>query len=167
LGHTLFFETQNDFSFPKRIVPQPASFQQTRWREEGLCHDFARALLIPKNARSLINPTPHMGALVDLVRAARVTPEPLVRRIMYDWDLWPDVVLAQLTISGGRLRAKLFRGANRRTSSESVMTGPRVEKELIGAHTLAEAESILVEKKLLKKQLTIRGSQALWGVLAQ
>jgi hypothetical protein len=167
LGHTLFYARENESSYPTRIVAQPASFEQARWREEGLCHDFARALLIPKNTRSLISNTPHMGVLVDLVRAARVTPEPLVRRIMYDWDLWPDAVLTQLTVSDGRLHAKLFRGANRRASTGSGMTAPRIEKELMGVHTLAEAEAVLVEKKLLKNQLTMRGTQALWGVLAR
>lgn len=167
LGHTLFYHFTDSSKYPTRIIPQPAPFAPTRWREEGLCHDFARALLIPSHTRRLISAMPHIGLIVDLVRVLRVTPEPLVRRIMYDWELWPEAVLVQLTYSDRAFQAKLFRGVNRRSSAEGELTGPYLERELTGARSLSEAEQILTEKKLLSNRRSVRGSRTLWGVLAR
>jgi Zn-dependent peptidase ImmA (M78 family) len=166
LGHTLFYRAEGSLKPPSRIIPQPPSFGPNKWREEGLCHDFARALLIPKHVRSLVSGTPHIGVIVDLVRALRVTPEPLVRRIMYDWGLWPDTVFIQITKSERTLQTKLFRGTHQRARRRTMLTARDFEKEFADVRTLSEAEALLTQKKLLRNHLSFRGSQSLWGLLA-
>lgn len=117
LGHALFYTRPRDAAEkPVRVIPA-GSARDVYWREEGLCHEFARALLVPSFAKALVGPTPSPSAIVGATKALRVSREVLVRRVLHDWLLWSETTLLHVSGSGKQLRAQLLHGAavSRRT----------------------------------------------------
>ena len=130
IGHTLFYTIGGQGQFPQRLIAAPTD-RRAQWREEGLCHDFARALLMPASAQHLVSVEPSANALKDASRHFRVAKEPVVRRLLYDWGMWQSAVVVQVVLSGGQTKTRVFRGGSRKGGSKKV-TGPQLDRVLAG-----------------------------------
>lgn len=119
-GHVLFFSFDRDG--PVSIIPKGTISSKQNWREEGLCHDFARAILMPRfltvEVESL---APQIGAFFSVARSFQVSPESLARRLLYDLKMWRESVLYRIWLGDASLEPKVdcFRGIDRKGSSSA------------------------------------------------
>ena len=97
LAHCLFFSPTVDGEVPTRLIPA-ATDREGRWREEGLCHDFARALLLPSTATQFVARDASPAAIVAGARAFAVSKEVFLRRVLYDWNLWTDTSVLHVSL---------------------------------------------------------------------
>lgn len=88
IGHSLFFVNEDKNGLPRRVTPNPISGSSEHRREEGLCNDFAGALLIPGQALASCSRPPSPTLLRTLTDELEVSMEPLLRRALYDWEIW-------------------------------------------------------------------------------
>ena len=132
-GHTLFFSLYS--SPPRRIVPMAISNTPGyRW-EEGLCHDFARALLLPKGTTyEAASGGIGLGLLERICSSYVVSMDVAVRRILYDLRLWRSTILYRVDIE--ERSVEVFRGTSSRRSPTSNEIG-YVIKGLDREHILA------------------------------
>lgn len=91
-GHIFFYSLHG--KHPERIVPASFAGNLDRAkREEGLCHAFAMSLLIPEvRARELGEKELRVKEIVFAATRFGVSPEVLIRRVLYDLDCWPTTV---------------------------------------------------------------------------
>lgn len=143
LGHTLFFTWPDADILPQRLIPRALGGFAANAREEGLCHDFARALLIPSTAAPSIGREGNVGQLSTLARRFETSREPVVRRILYDFRLWRSSVFYRCSIDRGKVVSKSFRGVDRRGNSDSAPTRPALEQMLSGSRSVQEIDSRL------------------------
>lgn len=123
LGHTLFYTRPRQPSeTPERVTPADGA-REAHWREEGLCHEFARALLVPSVAKSLVDPTPSTRAITAATRLFRVSREVLIRRALHDWNLWSETSFLHVSFFGDRVRAQLLHGSAARRRAGSAVGG--------------------------------------------
>ena len=112
-GHTLFFRLYS--SPPRRLVPMAISnTAEYRW-EEGLCHDFARALLLPRTGTyEAASGGVGLQLLQRICSSYEVSMDVAVRRILYDLRLWRRSIFYKVDIED--LSAEVFRGRGSRSS---------------------------------------------------
>ena len=110
IGHTLFYHAPTPTEIPHRLVPAGSPTSAEYRREEGLCHDFARALLIPSACRGWVPATPDLAFVIHTARRLEVGIEPLVRRILHDWGLWREAAIVLIARPGESFTATVFRG---------------------------------------------------------
>ena len=122
IGHCLFFVNESRYALPRRVTPAPLHGSPEHRREEGLCNDFARALLIPSAAFGSCSEAPTAALLSRLSQELEVSIEPLIRRAIYDRKIWPEWSFAVLGPSTQPLRflhgASVSPGSRRRLTTE-------------------------------------------------
>lgn len=129
LGHVFFYRQEHLGEPPQRIVTRRVG---KFTREEGLCHDFARALLIPTSVAHAVDGSPSLRELLRAARDCAVSPEVCVRRLLHDCDLWPESLFVRLSFETGVLRADCFRGRLRPAASQR-NPGRRQVMAIVGA----------------------------------
>lgn len=108
-GHVFFFHSTG--GTPEPIIPRAVT--PGEWKEEGLCHAFARALLIPTNlALGITKAAPSLETLFAQARRCQVSPESLVRRILHDLEGWQLSVFYKINLR--TRKATVFRGSKRK-----------------------------------------------------
>lgn len=142
IGHTLFYETPGADAIPRRLTQAPEFGSPGHRREEGLCHDFARALLIPDQCRVWLPPHPDLRALIGMARALRVGIEPLVRRVLHDWGAWDEVAIIDIAQDQAGPRATVLRGRSV-SRTRAIPTG-RAVQHAIGLGTYKSAQAALL-----------------------
>lgn len=143
-GHSLFFSRRSEPY--ERILPATNIFTSTlRQREEGLCDEFARSLLVPSVFREdLLQFEGRTGDLLFIARDFNVAPSVIFRRVAHDFGGWDDLAFYGIHRSGNTWRVKLYRGLKNR-SNKTVATGPEIEKTLLGARSMNQAARILFD----------------------
>lgn len=158
IGHTFFYRVSSLLETPKRIVPLPHGGFSKRGRrdesstssrrEEALCHDFARALLFPSECREMVSDCPQLEYLASLCRTFRTNHEPVLRRILYDFDLWKSAVFYRVShpYRGDRPYVQTFRGSARRRQSDKSPKKNDILEMVAGAQTTEEIFETLQDK---------------------
>lgn len=102
IAHVAFYRLESPNATPARIVSRPLLSKQDRNREEGLCEDFSRSLLLPDFEKMSIPPEASMSTLLTLWRERNwhLPLVAVVRRILHDWCLWPEAVLVSIRRDG-------------------------------------------------------------------
>ncbi len=134
-GHSLFYG-RAERSW-QRIDPSASSSglgRRGHRREEGLCDAFAGALLLPERwlHGKLSALEPSYGAVLTVARVARVSPEVVIRRALYDLQAWPTAAFYGIrldTDSGTCVGVKCFRGKSVRRDRR-VVAATRLQGEL-------------------------------------
>lgn len=87
IGHTLFYDTSK--SPPRKIYTSNDS------KEEWMCWDFARFLLIPEWSISEIKyeEKPDLKLICKTANALEVSAEIFLRRVRWDFNLWEDFTI--------------------------------------------------------------------------
>jgi Zn-dependent peptidase ImmA (M78 family) len=147
LAHTFFFEEPNPHSHPARIVPTPTT-RTEHWREEGLCNEFASSLLIPSYCQSLISREASFSAVIAATEAFRVSREAFLRRALYDWNIWPNFLAANISVGHKKpIRALLMGKHARGTTKDWKSARKRIQVKAMSATTtndlsFSELESV-------------------------
>jgi hypothetical protein len=129
LGHTLFYDWDTDP--PKRIIPTLSEHERGGQREERLCDYFGGALLMPRRALTSFAAIERPAAdVVDYATRLNVTPEMLVRRLLYDLKCWPSQVWYRLDGAAGNWKVKVFRGHRARVSTAGSPTASELGEKL-------------------------------------
>lgn len=165
LGHTFFFVSDRSSSMSRRLIPKSHSMRRGRWREEGLCHDFARALLMPGKYKSAIAETESMSSLLDATKVFNVSKEPAVRRILYDWGRWPSCLFVNVDFSRTPPRIACFRGKSRKQSSDLSPSRTHIAKWTDGMHTPQEVGAMFRRRFSLSEDRIISNKVSLWVAL--
>ena len=161
-GHALFYGSAGSHMVPRRIA---ARYVGGGNREEGLCHDFARALLMPMEFSSLVGSTASIHGAFRLAKTFAVGREPVIRRILHDWAMWQAAMFVRITLKTGALSVRCFRGKQRKGPSKQSPTGPAIGREL-GRHesVSAAAEALRKMYDLPSSAVAVRDAQA-WALL--
>lgn len=161
-GHSLFFTPVCE-STPQRIVPVSLDFgSPLRRREEALCDEFARTLLIPSTFRDQLLQSP--GRIDDvffLARRLSVAPSVLIRRVAYDFGGWDDRVFFGINFVQQKWRVRPYRGLSNRRSTV-VPTGPEIEKTLTDARTIQEVARLLFDTHKFPPTEVISQGLSIW-----
>ena len=115
LAHVFFYRRDRPTATPRRIVPNPLSYRDDG-REEGLCDDFAGAMLLPDCLAPALPANPGLSDLVAAWKKWFVPFETIVRRSMYDWGLANDLVVYRLRWTRGAWKPRPFWGYEYRRS---------------------------------------------------
>lgn len=117
-GHVLFYYPSP--RRPERIIPKSFEAESRIARkEEGLCDDFARVLLLPEESiADLTRADVSLEHLLTTASRQRVSPETLVRRVLYDLDRWDTSVLYCIRWRNRSFKVQTYRGLRRRTNSD-------------------------------------------------
>lgn len=159
-GHALFFN-RSAGQIPSPIIPRStqANNIDTR-REEGLCFDFARALLMPKPLASFESIVPSVETLFTKARAFQVSPETLIRRVLYDFKAWRSVAFLKIDLAPTITGVQVFRGFDRRKDT-SVPSGPQLLRMLSGKDLHGVFKTLQTEYSLSAGSARTLGKQ-LW-----
>lgn len=162
LGHVFFYTTDVRAAIPERLIPRKIG---KFLREEGLCHDFARALLIPSSCQAAIRDAASLSELVSAARMFGVTTEPMLRRILYDWDMWVEALFASVSRHKGRLKVHCFRGSQRKGKSKLGPTRGQIAERLGSTTSMSQARRILQRTYALESRSILRSADTLWLML--
>jgi Zn-dependent peptidase ImmA (M78 family) len=164
IGHIFFYSSIHPELTPERIYSRKIGGKFSR--EEGLCHDFARAILIPNQYRKMINKEPSLVVLMKLSKIFGVGLEPLVRRILYDWQMWGGVIFFNITKKNTELRVNCFRGSDRKKSVKGNPTKTEVANIIKKASSINDIAEILKNKIVLDEKALMQNSiQSLWFMI--
>ncbi|HEX8395699.1 MAG TPA: ImmA/IrrE family metallo-endopeptidase [Longimicrobium sp.] len=161
IGHALFYSLSRDH-VPRRITHAPTRNSPGHWREEGLCHAFARALLIPSMWGSAVGAEPRFETLIEASSLFRVSGEALIHRLLYDWHKWSNVVVIQISFSESTPRVRVFRGVER--VREKTFTRAKIENVIRGAATPLEAANFLVMTLGLPERSVLARRLSVWAI---
>jgi hypothetical protein len=166
IGHSLFYSRAGEHERPSRVVPVAAT-SSGHWKEEGLCHDFARALLLPTSANSLAESQPSIQGLLAGAGAFRVSKDVFVRRILYDWEMWPDAEVVTVRVGPDRSTLMVHRGADARRAAKRQSRLTPVRSQILGLRSKS-AIADLLRKTLAPRRVEIwtRGIEV-WAVASQ
>lgn len=163
LGHALFYHSDGRTAKPQKL-PVAKSSDRNEWRIEGLCHDFARALLIPQASRNSGECAPATARIASLAKEFEVTEEPLVRRVMHDWGCWPDAFVVVFRLRQRGLLVTVFRGRNRRRDRN--LPSARVLEELVSNVPSIDAISPCLDSFFgVRCDCRRVGQESLWAVI--
>lgn len=174
IGHVFFYRVTSSLQVPKRIVPIPHGgfgkrgrnneSSATSRREEALCHDFARALLLPSELRHLVSDHPQLENLASLCRTFRANQEPVLRRILYDFDLWRSAVFYRVSCRrlGDAPGVQTFRGSARRRQSDGSPKKNDIVEKVIGAQTAEEIFEKLHDNYRSRASEIVRLGASVW-----
>ncbi|MHB8364855.1 MAG: ImmA/IrrE family metallo-endopeptidase [Vulcanimicrobiaceae bacterium] len=146
-GHALFYSLEG--SRPKRIIPGATlADQSTARREEGLCNAFAGAVVLPKAIVQALN-RDKLAVSMLLSSAARwkVSPETLVRRVLYDMGFYPGNAIYAIRLPSTQLTNDL----GEESGSEYALSGgqPHVAGVYLGKHRSGRGPSRAVLQRAL------------------
>jgi hypothetical protein len=159
-GHALFYSVPEGTRVPQRIIPAPPNRGPESWREEGLCHAFARALLVPSEWRSGIGKFASFQNLIEASGLFGVSGEALLYRILYDWKMWKKTVVLHIAFSGSQLNVRVFRGADR--VGEKSFTKKRIESALRDVDDqVAAAKQLMSTLGIPRRSILVR-TDSLW-----
>lgn len=158
-GHALFYTTSKDH-VPRRVIPAPPVRGQSHWREEGLCHAFARALLVPSAWGHAVGQEPSFRALIEASSLFRVSGEALIHRLLYDWRAWRNVVIIHVSFSNKSPNVRVFRGIDR--SGEKSFTKGQIEKLVNTAPDVEEVATLLVTRLRLTHRSVLARKRSVW-----
>jgi hypothetical protein len=130
-GHIFFYSISS--ARPERIIPAclGRTPHESR-REEGLCDSFASALLVPNYwASSVAARKLKMGGVISNSEQLQVSPEVLIRRVLYDLDGWRESVIYSVWLKGDEVIVRIFRGSSRKAAVDAP-TGVTVSRLLEG-----------------------------------
>lgn len=131
LGHALFFvQAQGMY---ERIFPYGRTTNSENLRrEEGLCHAFARALLVPhQTVEGLCNADISLVGADRRARALNISLDVLLRRLLYDAHGWPTAVFFPVWESGHQVKVlRPLRGVRRRRSTDPAPSGECLQRFL-------------------------------------
>lgn len=165
LGHVFFFTSDQPFSKPNRLIPRSLGTSSRRWREEGLCHDFARAILMPDRYKSIIKESGSIHELHDVTKAFNISKEPAVRRILYDWEKWRSCLVVNTNFAGAEVKVQCFRGADRKKYSDSNPTRTKITEWINVMKTPSEVATMFRKKFELSKDKFTFDKLSYWGIL--
>lgn len=165
LGHVFFYVSDSQTSKPKRLLLTNAGRTGRRWRIEGLCHDFARTLLMPDKHKELVGEFATIPELIKTIKTFNITAEPAVRRILYDWEKWPLSLLAKVEIQRDNLKIKCFRGKHRKKSSYESPKSSDLSRLLDGINGPLKICDRLIETFKLKKENVKSNKSVIWAIL--
>lgn len=139
LGHVFFYAADHRAATPRRVVPVARPNSREYRREEGLCTDFARALLLPEHLRGIVPTNPDLGWLLGNAVRYQVSIEVLLRRLMYDWGLWEENIIVVITEIEGICRPSIYRGVGRKRdrSLSAPLIDDRMRRDGVTRSTLA------------------------------
>jgi hypothetical protein len=163
LGHAAFYTRPNENARPVRLVPVGSSGRD-HWWEEGLCHAFARALLMPVSAQALVPGDPSPRALVGASKQFDISKEAAVRRILYDWGCWQAAVLVNIEFSGQQKRISIYRGRDRRKRDSKGLTRIALEQSVASSTTPIEAARMLRAMHGVPVDQFLIGSLSVWAL---
>ena len=144
-GHTLFFDL--DSRTLNRIIPvglpsnRGSDLESIDRREEGLCYDFARALLLPTELLRDLDTERSLGHLFRSCKSFDVSEEVIIRRLMYDLDRMENsiVVKIETPLTAGAIR--VFNGrlaAHNQRQTAAVRRGVEAFRSIDDVGRLAE-----------------------------
>lgn len=165
LGHVCFFADDSISARPTRLTSISFNEQRRRWREEGLCEDFARALLMPDKYKYIIKEPGKIHDLFEISETFCISFEPAVRRILYDWRKWPSSFIVYLDFSKTEKRIRCFRGLDRKKISSSNPTRTKIADLLGDVKTQSEAATIFRKVFGLDKDRIAFTKLSLWIML--
>lgn len=136
LGHLFFYSLRS--TRPERIIPiQRIGVSTVHRKEEGLCDAFAAALLAPGTwVAGLGNQQLAMADIIRYASQLRITPDVLIRRILYDFGHLPDTVIYAIRETPSP-SVNIFRGLSRKTHRSAPTA--RYVSDLIQGKPLNEA----------------------------
>ena len=144
-GHIFFYSLHAEH--PERILP--ASFLGNAGyarREEGLCDAFASSLLIPESrARELGEKNLGIEKIVSTATRFGVSPEVLIRRVLYDLDCWSTTVFYFVRIlcpNPIEPKVQVLRGTDRKRPSEAAPNKDTVAR-IVRGKLLEDAKTTL------------------------
>jgi len=94
IGHTLFYDLQ---SRPPSRLSTRFNINKKDRKEEWICNDFAREILIPQKliskSSALMLKKPSIDNIFSLSKLFRVSPKAICWRIFRDWRMWSDTAV--------------------------------------------------------------------------
>jgi Zn-dependent peptidase ImmA (M78 family) len=165
LGHILFYTADRISAKPTRLISKRLGETTRRWREEGLCEDFARALLMPDEYKYIIKEPGKIHDLFEISETFHVSFEPAVRRILYDWRKWPSGLIVNVDFKKTKCRIKCFRGIDRKKISSSNPTRTKISDLLGDVKTPSEAATMFRKVFGLDEDRTAFTKLSLWVML--
>lgn len=163
LGHT-FFYSGTRANTPQRITPKGA-LRNEHWWEEGLCHDFARALLMPDVGRRLVEHHASPHAVVRGAKTFRVSREVFLRRVLHDWQLWSDSTWLHASWFQGTVRTQVLHGSSRRNRRRTPAEATRFQSALNGTFPPEGVVRVVATQLGLKQERMLVSSHELWALL--
>jgi IrrE N-terminal-like domain len=131
-GHVFFYFP--GYRRPERILPGYSVDGSNRARrEEGLCDAFAGGLLLPEQLiRDLAQKELNLDELLGEANRRRVSPETLLRRVLYDMKWWGSGIFYSIRSSGTGLRIQTYRGVRRGNDFAKAPTSGALKAALTG-----------------------------------
>ncbi len=124
-GHAFFFRPSPGQA--QRIIPASVPAKKMS-REEWLCNEFARALLVPNRwKRDVLGRDVQMSEICSLARSLSVSTEVLVRRVLYDWSEWASSVFYSVWFDSDNCNVRIFRGTKSQSRPDSTPTREAVK----------------------------------------
>ena len=165
LGHVFFYTSESSEKKPERLTIQKHVLSREKWREEGLCHDFARALLMPKEYNYMAPEPATAQGLLKITKAFNVSIEAAVRRILYDWEKWKSSLIVYADFNESILKVQCFRGVDRKKSGANNPTSTQISRLLKNISNPINATNILRQKYLIADYNMVINKRLFWAFL--
>lgn len=165
LGHALFYTSDQPGSKPERLIPVNCGTTKGNWREDGLCHDFARVLLMPDKYSSIVKESATASELLAATQAFNISIEPAVRRILYDWKRWRSCMTVNVDFTKKIPTVRCFRGADRKRENAAAPTSTQLAEWLEGTDSPSEAAARFRQRFHIDEQKLICRRKNLWVLL--
>lgn len=156
-GHVLFYG--GGINGYARLCPYGFGTEKRgRSREEGLCHAFAGALLIPEPvSRRLAEQGASLSLGSRAARALGVSLDVMLKRLVWEVGAWDESVFCSLWMRRGKVRVDaVIRGGRRRGSSDRAPTREQLSEFL-------ESRLIMTWDEALRRAFDAKEVWALHG----
>lgn len=158
LGHIFFYSMFSDRS--QRIIPPSFGLApHESQREEGLCDSFASALLVPNYwASSIAARRLKMSEIISSSEQLQVSPEVLIRRVIYDLAGWQESAIYSIWLKGDdETIVRIFRGASRKETT-SAPAGTAVSRLMNGLSLVEAIDKLNEEKSFQSADIFVRST---------